>query len=263
VSDILVLGYHAVSESWPSPLAVDPRDLDRHLDLLTKRGYRGATFSTAVLAPPAPRTVAITFDDAYRSVIELALPILARHGFPGTVFAASAFPTREGPMSWPGIEQWVGGPHESELVPTSWDELRRLAAAGWEIGSHTRTHARLTQLDDQSLAEELIDSRRDIEHRLETSCRSLAYPYGDHDDRVVAAAAQAGYIAACALPAGLYRPVPLRWPRIAVYRVDRGARLRLKLSPTLRRLRASRAWRPVLAWQDRDSDRPSQRLVNR
>jgi peptidoglycan/xylan/chitin deacetylase (PgdA/CDA1 family) len=224
--------------------------------VLAARGYCGATFTEAVLAPPAAKTVALTFDDAYRSVYELAHPILARRGFPGTVFAVSAFAGREGPMSWPGIDQWLAGPHAHELVPMSWEQLRRLAAAGWEIGSHTRTHPRLTQLDDEAVAEELTGSRHDCERWLDRPCESLAYPYGDHDDRVVAAAAQAGYIAACTLPAGLYRPVPLRWPRIAIYRVDSGARFRLKLSPTLRRLRASRAWRPVLAWQDRDRDRP-------
>ena len=56
-------------------------------------------------------------------------------------------------MAWPGIDQWLGGPHEAELMPMSWDELRRLAEAGWEIGSHSRTHPMLTQLDDQSVAQ--------------------------------------------------------------------------------------------------------------
>ena len=257
MTDVLVLGYHGVSETWPSPLAVSTRDLDRHLRLLAARGYRGATFTEAVLAPPATRTVALTFDDAYRSVYELAHPILQRRGFPGTVFAVSAFAGREGPMSWPGIDHWLAGPHEPELVPMSWEQLGRLADTGWEIGSHTRTHPPLTQLDDEAVAEELIGSRHDCEQRLERRCEALAYPYGDHDSRVVEAAREAGYVAACALPAALYRPAPLRWPRIGVYRTDRGARFRLKLSPTVRWLRASRAWHPVVAWQNRQRRRPA------
>lgn len=255
MSDVLVLGYHGVSDSWPSPLAVSPRDLDDQLRTLTARGYRGATFTEAVQAPPAHKTVALTFDDAYRSVFELAFPILATRGFPGTVFAPTAFAGRETPMSWPGIDHWLGGAHEAELTPMSWDQLRRLADAGWEVGSHTRTHPQLTELDDEALAEELQGSRQDCERSLGRPCTSLAYPYGDHDERVVEAAGAAGYVAACALPAGLFRPAPLRWPRIGVYRADRRARFSLKLSPAVRRLRASRAWRPVVAWQDRGNAR--------
>ena len=89
-------------------------------------------------------------------------------------------------MSWPGIDHWAGGPHEHELEPMSWEELGRLAAAGWEVGSHTRSHPLLTQVaDDDSLAGELAQSKAVIESRLDRPCESIAYPYGDHDDRVV------------------------------------------------------------------------------
>ena len=94
--------------------------------------------------------LAVTFDDAYRSVIELAFPILSRLGLVGTVFVPTRFAGGEEPMSWPGIDQWVGGPHERELVPMSWEELGRLAEAGWEIGSPHVSHPRLTQVADDS-----------------------------------------------------------------------------------------------------------------
>ena len=51
-----------------------------------RRGYRGATFEDAVSAPPARRTLAVTFDDAYLSVLELGKPILDRLGLVATVF---------------------------------------------------------------------------------------------------------------------------------------------------------------------------------
>ena len=72
---MLVLTYHAVSEKWPAALSVIPDRLEWQLRTLLDRGYRGATFSEAVSAPPAPRTLAVTFDDAYRSVLRLAFPI--------------------------------------------------------------------------------------------------------------------------------------------------------------------------------------------
>jgi peptidoglycan/xylan/chitin deacetylase (PgdA/CDA1 family) len=235
---VLVLCYHAVSEDWGADLAVSPARLTSQLELVLKRGYRGATFHDAVHAPPAARTVAITFDDAYRSVIELAFPILARLGLPGTVFVPTAFAGSEAPMAWPGIDHWLGGPHESELVPMSWEELATLATAGWEIGAHTRTHPHLTELDDADLGEELRASRRDCEAGLGLRCRSLAYPFSDEDDRVVRATAAAGYSAACTLPASPHPASSLRWPRVGVYWGDDALRFRLKVSPLIQRLRA-------------------------
>ena len=99
MSEVLILCYHAVSSRWPAALAIAPEHLESHVALLAKRGYRGVTFGEAVAGPDAPKAVAITFDDAFRSVIELALPILSRAGFPATVFAPTAFIGTEEPMS--------------------------------------------------------------------------------------------------------------------------------------------------------------------
>ena len=57
-----------------------PKSLEEQLSLLTERGYRGATFEQALSAPPYERTVALTFDDAFRSVYDIAFPILSRLG---------------------------------------------------------------------------------------------------------------------------------------------------------------------------------------
>ena len=56
--------------------------------------------------------MAITFDDGYRSVLELALPILEELGVPATLFVPTDYIGSERPMSWPGIERWTGGQHE-------------------------------------------------------------------------------------------------------------------------------------------------------
>jgi peptidoglycan/xylan/chitin deacetylase (PgdA/CDA1 family) len=256
--DVLVLCYHAVSDRWRAPLSITPRALESQLEFLIRRGYRGATFRQAVLTPPGPKTLAVTFDDGYRSVKELARPILSRLGLPATVFVPTGFVGR-GLMAWPGIDRWLSGEHEHELALMSWAELRALTEEGWEIGSHTRTHARLTSLDDAELRDELEGSRSDCEAHLGTGCRSLAYPYGEHDERVVRAAGRAGYEAAGTLPGRLHAPTPLRWPRLGVYHVDRGSRFRLKVLPASRWVRASRAadlatrlrGRPPVASRDR------------
>lgn len=240
MSTPLVLCYHALSESWPAELSVTPARLQAQLTYLKRRGYRGVTFHQAV-SNPGSRAVAITFDDAFRSVRELAFPILSRLGFTATVFVPTAFAGRDQPMSWPGVDHWLGGVHGDELYPMSWEELRELVGAGWEIGSHTRTHARLPCLGEAELDDELAGSRADCTRELGSPCRSLAYPFGDHDDRVVAAAARAGYAAACTLTSRPHAAEPLRWPRIGVYHRDHAMRFRLKLSHTLRRVRTARS----------------------
>jgi peptidoglycan/xylan/chitin deacetylase (PgdA/CDA1 family) len=179
--------------------------------------------------------VAVTFDDGFRSVIEHALPILSLHGFVGTVFVATDHVGRDAPMDWPVIDRWIGGPHEHELLPLSWAELARLAAAGWEIASHTRSHPRLTELDDATLREELAGSREECEQRLGVSCRSLAYPYGVVDHRVMVATRRAGYLAGAALPARIHRVHRYRWPRVGVWPNDPPRVWEAKLSPLARR----------------------------
>lgn len=229
---VVVLCYHSVSDDWPSPLAVPPRRLAEQVGWFLRRGYRPVTFTEAAGGAIPEKVVAVTFDDAYRSIYRLALPVLARLGVPATVFVPTAFPDRPEPMSWPGIDEWAGGPWERELTCASWDELRELRAVGWEVGSHTRTHPHLTELEPDTLADELARSRQDCERALGAPCTSLAYPYGDLDDRVAAATEAAGYSVAAALN----EPVatdpsaidPLRWPRLCFYRADNRARGLLK-----------------------------------
>jgi peptidoglycan/xylan/chitin deacetylase (PgdA/CDA1 family) len=245
MSDVLVLCYHAVSERWPAHLSVTPDAMAGQLGYLAARGYRGATFSDAVTAPPAQRTVAVTFDDGYRSVLTLAKPILDGLGWPATVYVPTAHVGGQA-MSWHGIDGWLGTEFEHELVGMTWDELGDLRRDGWEIGSHTVTHPRLTTLDDAALARELGDSRAEVAERLAGDCPSIAYPYGDTDDRVVAAAAAAGYRTAAALPDRLHARAPLRWPRVGVYGYEDAARFRRHVARSTRWLSASPIW-PVAA----------------
>jgi peptidoglycan/xylan/chitin deacetylase (PgdA/CDA1 family) len=247
----LVLCYHALSESWPADLSTTPALFEAQLDLLLGRGYRPVTFGEAVVAPADSPTFAVTFDDAYRSVLERALPIMERMGVPGSVFVPTDFAGSPRPMSWQGIDQWLGGPHEPELLCLGWDELRGLAAGGWEIGSHTCSHPHLTTLDDAALARELSASRAAVEAGMGLPCRSIAYPYGDVDERVIEATRVAGYELGASLPSRLGSTMPLDWPRVGIYHGDDMRRFKLKVSPLLLRVRGSGAWAAAAAARDR------------
>src|SRR5262245_47622566 len=233
----LILCYHAVSSTWSSSLAVSARLLSEHMDSLHRSGYFGLTFGEAdrlCRREALPRlAVAVTFDDAFASV-ERAVPILDEVGFPATVFAVTDF-CDGGLLAWPELERHVPA-HPEELRALSWERLQKLQEQGWEIGSHTRTHPWLTRLDDARLAAELAPPRAGIVDGLGV-CETLAYPFGAANERVAAAARQAGYLAACTLGAPQRPSEPHRRPRAGLYPADAGLRARLKLSPSAVKLR--------------------------
>jgi peptidoglycan/xylan/chitin deacetylase (PgdA/CDA1 family) len=237
MTETLVLCYHAVSPGWAEHVNVPPDALERQLSRLLRRGYRASTFTVAVLSPRHRRTLAVTFDDAYRSVYEHARPVLDALGIPATVFAPTRWVGATEAMPLAAAE-WRGTPHEPELRCMTWQELGELADAGWEVGSHTVSHPMLTRVSDEALAAEMADSRAAIEAALGRECRSLAYPYGDFDARVARAAGQAGYAAAGTLfPGLLSAPPPLQWPRVAISHHHDLRAFALKVSRPVRRIR--------------------------
>jgi peptidoglycan/xylan/chitin deacetylase (PgdA/CDA1 family) len=234
----LILGYHAVSSTWGSSLAVREEELRRHLVVLRERGYEGYTFRQAEvlrqLKQLPPRTVVITFDDGFASVMDAA-PILGEAGYPATVFVVGDFVEHERALGWPGLEDVP----RRERSPLSWGDLASLIAIGWEVGSHTMTHPLLTELEPAELRNEIVASKELITERLD-SCDTLAYPYGIADAGVARHVREAGYTAACVLMHSHRVDEPHRRPRVNISRGDEGVRLALKLSSHYARLRRSR-----------------------
>jgi len=77
--------------------------------------------------------------------------------------------------------------------PLDWNGVREVARRGIDVGSHTVRHLHLTRLGSADLATELVESRRRLEEELGVPIAAIAYPSGDHDERVMRATAQAGY----------------------------------------------------------------------
>lgn len=227
-SDLVVLCYHGISDTWPDETAVTPDDFTAQVEAFLRHGYHGATLSDALTALRYPCTFVVTFDDAAVSVDEHAAPILAELEVPATVFVPTDYPDSGKPMGWPGLSRWLGKGHERELECMGWERLGELAASGWEVGSHTCSHPRLTGLVDDDLKRELVESKRECERHLGRPCRSIAYPYSDVDARVARAAGAAGYAIGATVPTASAIPLPLLWPRVGVYRGEGARRLWLR-----------------------------------
>lgn len=235
----IVLCYHATAGGWEHQLSVSPDALERQIRLLLARRYRAVP--AAELMAGRGRLFHVTFDDAFRSVHD-ALPAMERLGVQATVFACTGL--ADGGRRFPVVK--LPGdptPAESDLRTMSWDELRALVERGHEVGSHTVSHPRLTQISDQELGRELRESREQLESELGRRCRFLAYPFGDHDTRVRVAAREAGYEAAFALP-GKARPFDsFGVPRVGIWRKDGLVRFMLKTSAARRPIGTLRRWR--------------------
>ena len=131
MGDVLVLCYHAVSPTWNATFSVTPDTLERQLSSLSAPAGE-ARRSAKRFSIRWRQTLAVTFDDGFASVFEVAEPILTRLGLRGTVFAPTAFMAERQHLSWQGIELWIGTPHEHELRCMTWDELGQLTDRGWE-----------------------------------------------------------------------------------------------------------------------------------
>lgn len=83
-----------------------------------------------------------------------------------------------------------------------WDQVREMAAQGFEVGSHGLSHRILTRLPGHDAAQELARSRAAIEHHLGRDVRHFAFPNEDANDALIASAARAGYRTVCAGPGG-------------------------------------------------------------
>lgn len=166
--------------------------------------------------------VAITFDDDLPSHLDVVAPILRAHRVPATFFL-TGIGLAGGVFWWQllqaardrGAEPGVTAAQLEQLAPVerravtarlealagpdhgqrtlNADEIRRLVELGFTIGFHTRGHDRLSRLADDDLHAALRDGRAELEAAAGAPITTIAYPYGDADARVAAAAADAGF----------------------------------------------------------------------
>jgi peptidoglycan/xylan/chitin deacetylase (PgdA/CDA1 family) len=227
------LGYHSVTEDGPPFLSLRPGTFRRQLDLLVGAGFRSGTGATLerIAAGEAPRGrhAFITFDDGFVDTVTTALPLMSERGLTGLAFVLPGHLDGGTPLDWPEVAGEAG--RRPQLMRSmDWSMLETLVEAGWEIGSHTMSHARLPGLSDEALAQELLDSRRTLEVKL-GRCDLLTYPFGDWDERVARAAVAAGYSFAFTLPfGGQVGATRMSIPRVTIDDRDVPWRFRAKLS---------------------------------
>lgn len=154
--------------------AIDESRFARQLATIAAGGLRGTSVGEwRTAGGDATGLAVITFDDGCETDLVVAAPLLSARGFSATFYVVST---------------WVGRP--GFLTPS---QLRELSRAGFEIGSHSATHAFLSGLDDTSLQREIVDSKRQLEDIVGSRVVHLSCPGGRWSRRVAAFAREAGY----------------------------------------------------------------------
>jgi len=203
-----IIAYHSIDESG-SVISLAPGRFREQVRWLASGAVRVLPVADLVAADDGRPAIALTFDDGFANFADV-WPLLRDTGLPVTLFVPSGF---------------VGASNRWEALPGAampvldlldWHTLGRLAEEGVTLGAHSRTHRDLRALSDEMLEEEVAGSLADI--RRETGARvdAFAYPYGYHDERVVASV---GAVCTWACTTAL-RPVRTGDPVHALPRLD-------------------------------------------
>ena len=208
----VILMYHGV-ERRTGPLFVDPSLFAEQLDAIVETGLPvltvgdiGRRLLEGALPPDA---VALTFDDAFASVVENAAPRLVERDLRATIFCVAAH--LGGITDWPSAR--TGAPR-GPIADAA--DLAQLAHAGFEIGAHGMVHAPLVTDDPQTIREEIVDARTLLEDRVGVEVGSFAYPYGAPPSAKARDAVSRTYSAACTTRIGRVAPETsaLELPRV-------------------------------------------------
>jgi peptidoglycan/xylan/chitin deacetylase (PgdA/CDA1 family) len=180
-----ILVYHHVSQtiSEGSPglrrLTVTAEVFAQQMQYLQDNGYHVITFSDLAdffekskELPNLP--IVISFDDGWATQFEYALPSLEKYHYSATFFVVTDYIGRPGFISW--------------------SQLQTLLTDGMRIGSHSRSHPRLSKITDSAkLWDEIYNSKTILETQLEAPVEEFAYPYGSYNVKAAAVVKAAGY----------------------------------------------------------------------
>jgi peptidoglycan/xylan/chitin deacetylase (PgdA/CDA1 family) len=211
----LILMYHAVGDNSESPSRyVIPRALfASQIAWLKRRRYNVLNLADLIKyrrenrLPPA-RSVIITFDDGYRDNFAIAYPLLQRYGFPATIFLVSDLLAKAN--EWDREGELVGRPILSPV------EIQEMCQGGLNIGAHSASHPRLTDLTAIEAEDEIVRSRAALEHEF-GPVMGFAYPHGGYDRTIQEIVERTGFQAACCVEPGVNDAVV---PLFALRRIE-------------------------------------------
>lgn len=124
----------------------------------------------------------LSFDDGFRNNYTNALPILIKHEVPAIFFVPSSIIE----ASFDEIRKYCleTTSYNSVVEMLRWSDLREMLSSGYEIGSHTKTHARFSEISKNKplMEDEILGSKKELERNLDYECKYISWPYGEIKD---------------------------------------------------------------------------------
>lgn len=184
--NIPILVYHHVRKqegwaktTWSWKMTVSPDVFEKQMAWLKEKGYTSITLDMlmeirqGIIASP-PKPVVITFDDNNLNAYDVGVPIMEKYGMTATFYQITN--------------------HLSNTNTIDTERTKDLVARGFDIQSHTVSHATLTTVSPERLRNELVDSKRILEEITGKPVHHVAYPGTAHNQKVRDAAKAAGYV---------------------------------------------------------------------
>jgi len=184
-----VLVYHNFSKTKSDKTAVGQDNFEAQMKYLKQNGFHVVSIDQLLdfidYKEQLPeKSIVITFDDAWRSIFDIALPILIKYNFPATFFIYTDF---------------IGGGKAM-----TWKQIETLSKIGFDVQCQTRTHRNLAVPKKNESFKEYFKSiemeigypKKLLKKKLNIDCKYLAYPYGETNNLVIALLKKYGYRAA-------------------------------------------------------------------
>lgn len=188
-----VVTYHRFGETRYPATNIRLEQFDAHIEELTSGKYAVLPLTEIVAAllqgrGLPDRAVAITIDDAFRSVYTEAWPRLRAAGLPFTLFVATE-PVEQ------GLPDFM-----------TWDQIREMRDGGVTIGAHSHSHLHMVEATLRENRHEIETSSRLFERELGMVPTLFAYPFGEASLAIMRLIKDSGYIAAFGQQSGAMDP---------------------------------------------------------
>jgi len=183
---IPILCYHRFSKECTSRLCIPKDTFFQQMEYLKTNKYRVISMKMlleylAYKKALPKKSIVITIDDGYKSVYDIAFPILKQYGFTATIFIYTNFIEGRNAMTW--------------------EQVREIKEAGFEVGSHTISHADLTikkqgesnRKYTRRMRHEIVQSKAILDLKLNQDTNLFAFPFGNSNWQSIDICKQAGY----------------------------------------------------------------------
>lgn len=184
-----VIAYHSIDDSG-SFISISSRQFESQMQYLAGKHYRSILLKdfvkSSINGKPLPeKCFVLVFDDGFKNNFEIAFPILRKYGFTATIFIVTQFVGSKA--------SWIKDNSVPVYPLLDWAEIAAMKAYGIDFQPHSKTHPDLTNLETVKISEEIENSKKEIEERLDSRAELFCYPHGKFNSRIKDAVAAADF----------------------------------------------------------------------